>query len=104
TCLRRPDNRFLRLLVYGRGAINLSSKMLALWPRRRSAALYMYVMDSLLAVYVGLFCALFRIPIVQEMCEWLPGDPACSRLVHWLYKRVLFRQATGVIAISQVIT
>ncbi len=104
TGLRRPHNRFLRMLVYARAGANLTRRLLALWPCRRSTALYLYVMDSLLAVYVGLLCRLLQIPVVQEMCEWMPGDPRCSRLVHWLHKRVLFRQATGVITISQAIT
>jgi len=103
TSVRRPRSRFLRMLAHMRGVAGLTPRLIAIWPRKRSTAVYLYVMDSPLALYVGILCWLLRIPVVQEMCEWFPGDPSCSPFVHWLHRRVLFRFATGVLAISNAI-
>jgi glycosyltransferase involved in cell wall biosynthesis len=40
---------------------------------------------------------------VQELCEWWPGEPTCSAFTKWLYRKQLFKNATGVLVISKLI-
>jgi peptidoglycan/xylan/chitin deacetylase (PgdA/CDA1 family) len=61
------------------------------------------VMDGSLNLYAGCLCWLLRLPLVQELCEWLPGEPCCSSFTRWLHKGPIFRLATGVLVISRVI-
>jgi len=114
TLLRRPANRFARLLVYLWGAIGLTLRLARLWPDRRRTAVHLYVMSGPLNLYAGCLCRILGIPLVQELCEWLPSDlssedalrckvTACSSFTRWLYSKPMFKLATGVVAISNPI-
>ena len=114
TLLRRPANRIARLLVYMWGAVGLTVRLGRLWPVRRRSAVYLYVMSGPLNLYVGCLCRILGLPLVQELCEWLPGDlsnedalrckvAACSTFTRWLYSKPMFKLATGVVAISNTI-
>src|SRR6185503_12592373 len=48
-------------------------------------------------------CGLLGFPLVQEMCEWFPGEPQCPAFTEWLYKKQIFKRATGVLVISRAI-
>lgn len=103
TSVRRPDNPVARVLTYLRGAIGLTIRLARLWPVRRSRLVYLYVMDGPLSLYVGVLCRLLGLPVVQELCEWFPGVPGCSRFTKWFYNKPIFELATGVLVISRFI-
>jgi glycosyltransferase involved in cell wall biosynthesis len=58
-------------------------------------------MEGPLVLYAGILCRLLGFPVVQEMCEWFPGDATRPALTHWLYRKVIFAQATGILVISK---
>jgi glycosyltransferase involved in cell wall biosynthesis len=104
TPLKRPENWILRRLMYAWGLIGLTSGLVRLWPKRRSSVVYLYVMDGLLNCCVGLLCQLLGLAVIQELCEWVPAheEPA-SRFDVWLYRKRIFKVATGVLVISTAI-
>jgi len=114
TLLQRPANRIARLLVYVWGAVGLTVRLGRLWSVRRRTAVYLYVMSGPLNLYAGCLCRILGLPLVQELCEWLPGylssDDArrckvttCSTFTRWLHSKPMFQLATGVVAISKTI-
>ena len=103
TPVRRPENPLARVLMYIRGALVLTLRLAQLRPVRRSSLVYLYVMDGPLSLYVGMLCALLGLPVVQELCEWFPGVPGCSRFTKWFYNKPIFKLATGVLVISKFI-
>jgi peptidoglycan/xylan/chitin deacetylase (PgdA/CDA1 family)/glycosyltransferase involved in cell wall biosynthesis len=103
TVVRRPGNAGLRLLVYIRALLTLAVRLVQLRPARHRTLIYLYVMDGLLNPYAAWLCRFLRLPVVQELCEWLPGEPGCSAFSRWLHKEQMFRSAAGVLAISTVI-
>jgi glycosyltransferase involved in cell wall biosynthesis/peptidoglycan/xylan/chitin deacetylase (PgdA/CDA1 family) len=103
TPVRRPENPLARILMYIRGAVGLTVRLARLWPVRRSRLVYLYVMDGPLGLYIGLLCGLLGLPVVQELCEWFPGVPGCSRFTKWFYSKPIFKLATGVLVISRFI-
>jgi len=70
---------------------------------RCDSIVYLYVMDGLLNLYTGWLCRVLGLPVVQELCEWFPGDPTSSALTKWLYKKSMFKRATGILVISTAI-
>ena len=114
TLLRRPSNRAARLLVYMWGAVGLTVRLGRLRAVRSRTAVHLYVMSGPLNLYVGCLCRILGLPLVQELCEWLPGDLSsedavrckvapCSTFTRWLYRKPMFKLATGVVAISNTI-
>lgn len=103
TSVRRPENVFARFLTYVRGALELTIRLAMLWPVRNRSVVYLYVMDGLLSLYVGLLCRLLGLPVVQELCEWFPVGPGCSRFTKWFYSKPIFTLATGALVISRYI-
>jgi len=103
TPVRWPENSLARLLLYLWGVIGLTVGLARLWPVRFATLVYLYVMDGPLNLYVGCLCWLLGVPVVQELCEWLPGDPTCSAFTRWLHRGSMFRKATGVLVISKAI-
>jgi glycosyltransferase involved in cell wall biosynthesis len=103
TCVRRPESRALRLVVYLWGVFGLTVRLARLWRSRRSVLVYQYVMDGPINLYVGELCHLLGLPIAQDFCEWLPGEPTCSVFNHWLYMKQIFKRATGALVISEAI-
>ena len=114
TLLRRPANQIARLLVYLWGAVGLTVQLGRLWSVRRRTVVHLYVMRGPLNLYVGCLCRILGLPLVQELCEWWPGDlsnedtrrcqvTTCSTFTRWLYSNSMFKLATGVVAISNTI-
>jgi glycosyltransferase involved in cell wall biosynthesis len=103
TAVRRPANRAARLLVYFRGVAGLTARLARLRSRRKRTLIYLYIAEGPLLLYAGWLCRLLRLPLVQELCEWAPGDPECSRFNRWLHKKSIFRLATGALVISKLI-
>ena len=103
TSVRRPDNAVARFLVYVWALVGLTIRLIRLRPLRRHSLVYLYVGDGPLNLYTGCVCALLGIPIVQELCEWMPGEPTCSVFNRWLYRKTIFKMATGALVISKAI-
>lgn len=114
TLLRRPTNRIARLLVYMWGVVGLTVRLGRLWPARRRTAVYLYVMRGPLNLYTGCLCRILGLPLVQELCEWWPGNLSSENswrskvtmyptFTEWLYRKPIFELATGVVAISNTI-
>jgi N-acetylglucosaminyldiphosphoundecaprenol N-acetyl-beta-D-mannosaminyltransferase len=103
TSVRRPENKFLRLLVYARALLCLTFRLAKLWPVRRSTVIYLYVMDGFLNLCAGALCQLLGLTVVQELCEWFPSRPSFTSFNRWLYKNRLFQTADGALVISRAI-
>jgi glycosyltransferase involved in cell wall biosynthesis len=103
TWLRRPENALARFPVYLRALAGLTWRLCRAWPSRRRTAVYLFVLNGPLVLYTGILCRLLGIPLVQEMCEWFPGDANVPAFTKWLYRKPMFALATGVLAISTVI-
>lgn len=103
TSVTRPQNAFLRFLLYFWGILVLTFRLARLRLTHASTLIYLYCMDGAMNLYLGVLCQLLRVPMVQEMCEWFPGDPNCSRFNQWLYKRRIFTAPTGMLVISAAI-
>lgn len=103
TTLRRPKNAFLRALVYLWSLFVLTLQLIRLRRQRRRTAVWLYILIGPVNLYLGSLCRFLGLPIVQEMCEWWPGEPTCSRFTRWLYRKRIFKNATGVLAISKLI-
>ena len=102
TSVRRPQNWFARVLVYVWALVGLTIR-LARSSNRSNTLVYLYVSDSPLNLYAGCLCRLLGIPVVQELCEWLPSEPTCSAFNRWLHKKPIFKLATGALVISKAI-
>jgi len=103
TSVKRPKNRLARLAVYMRAALGLLIRLVPFWPSRQNTLVYLYVMDGPLCLFAGCLCRLLGIPVVQEFCEWLPGEPTCSAFTRWLHTKPIFKLATGALVISKII-
>jgi glycosyltransferase involved in cell wall biosynthesis len=104
TCVRRPENRLARLLVYLWALVGLTLRLAQCWPARRSTLVYLYVQDGALNLYAGALCQLLKLAVVQEFCEWLPGQLNPSPAFNaWLYRKRIFKAATGALVISKAI-
>jgi len=101
TGLKRPKTLLARLPVYARALVGLTWRLCRLRPLRRRTAIYLYSMEGPLVLYTGILCRLLGLPVVQEMCEWFPSDAARPAFTHWLYRKVIFAQATGTLVISK---
>ena len=103
SAVRRPENTLARLAVYLSGVLTLTKRLFQLRRVHTRTVVYLYVMDGPLNPYVGLLCRLLGLPIVQELCEWLPGEPTCPAFTRWLHRKLMFRLASGVLVISRAI-
>jgi len=103
TTVKRPQNALARLLVYARGLVGLTTRLVRLKLSGRRTVIYLYVGQGLLNLFAGTLCRLLGFPVVQELCEWMPGEPTCSAFNHWLYKKAIFKLATGALVISRAI-
>jgi len=101
--VKRPKNLPARLLVYTRALIGLTLRLARLRPLRHRTLVYLYVGDGILNFYTGLLCRLLGFRLVQELCEWAPGDSNCSAFTRWLYRKPIFKLATGALVISKAI-
>jgi glycosyltransferase involved in cell wall biosynthesis/peptidoglycan/xylan/chitin deacetylase (PgdA/CDA1 family) len=101
--VRRPKNKIARLLVYMWAAAGLAVRLARLGPARHNTVVYLYVMDGPLCLYTGYLCRWLGLPVVQEFCEWIPGDLDCSPFTRWLYNKLIFNLATGALVISKII-
>ena len=103
TSVKRPENKLARLLVYLRAALGLLIRLAQFSPSRQNTLVYLYVMDGPLCLYSGCLCRLLGFPVVQEFCEWFPGEPSCSAFTRWLHTKPIFKLATGALVISKII-
>jgi glycosyltransferase involved in cell wall biosynthesis len=101
--VKRPANGAARLLVYAWALLGLTIRLSQIRTERHNTAVWLYVQDGPVSFYVGFLCRLLRIPVVQELCEWWPGWPNCSAFTKWLYRKQLFKNATGALVISKLI-
>jgi glycosyltransferase involved in cell wall biosynthesis len=62
--------------------------------------LYLYSVTPILCIPATIVAKLRRIPVIIELCEWMPSHPSCSLSVKWYYKHLRFTLADGVFAIS----
>jgi glycosyltransferase involved in cell wall biosynthesis len=102
-CVKKPKSAPARFLVYIWALAGLTARLVRLWPERRRTVVYMYIMHGPLLLYVGWLCRLLGFPLVQEMCEWFPQEDCYSGLTKWIYRKAIFRQATGFLVISKMI-
>jgi glycosyltransferase involved in cell wall biosynthesis len=102
TCAKRPQNFVARLFVYLWAIAELTLRLLRLRLSCARAAIYLYIMDGPLYLYVACVCRLLGFPIVQEMCEWFPSFRR-SLFSDWLYRKPIFAMATGILVISRLI-
>jgi glycosyltransferase involved in cell wall biosynthesis len=101
--VKRPSNTVARLLVYVWAVSGLTIRLCQLRAIRRNTAVWLYIQDGPISFYVGSLCRLLGIPVVQELCEWWPGWPNCSAFTKWLYRKQIFKNATGALVISTLI-
>jgi len=111
--MRRPKSRLPRLFVYFGSVFGLTVRLFRL-SSRRDTLVYLYLMGGPLNLFVAGLCKLLRIPLVQELCEWFPGEKVdeqngemkvvtCSAFTKWLYKKPMFQLASGALVISEAI-
>lgn len=62
--------------------------------------LYLYSVTPILCIPATIVAKLRGIPVIIELCEWMPSHSSCSSSVKWYYKRLRFTLADGVFAIS----
>lgn len=103
TRIRRPSNTVLRAAVYIWGILRLTARLVMLRSAADRTAVWLYIMGGPEHLYISWLCRRLRLPLVQELCEWYPGHPACSRFTRWLYRVRLFRNTTGALVISKLI-
>ena len=103
TCVRRPKNKFIRLLAYARALVGLTMHLAQLKRVRHSSLVYLYIMDGPLNLYTGVLCQLLGVPLAQELCEWYPALNSSPVFNQWLYKKRVFKAATGALVISKSI-
>jgi glycosyltransferase involved in cell wall biosynthesis len=103
TTVTRPRNIVARSFVYLRALVGLAFRLVRLRKARRRTLVYLYIGDGPMNLLVGSICRLIGLPVVQELCEWILGEPGCSRFNRWLYKGAIFEQATGALVISKAI-
>jgi len=103
TTVRRPKNAVARSLVYLWALLGLTIRLVRLRPAYHHTAVWLYILDGPTNLYVAWLCRLLGLALVQELCEWWPGEPSCSAFTKWLYRKRLFRNATGVVVISKLI-
>jgi glycosyltransferase involved in cell wall biosynthesis/peptidoglycan/xylan/chitin deacetylase (PgdA/CDA1 family) len=103
TTVKRPKNRLVRLLTYTWAIVVLTARLVRLRPVRHHTLVYLYAMMGPINLYTGIVCRILGLPVVQEFCEWFPGEPACSSFTKWLHKGSMFKLATGALVISRMI-
>jgi glycosyltransferase involved in cell wall biosynthesis len=90
--------------MYAWGLFGLTLGLIKLWPARRASLVYLYVMDGILNLYTGALCQLLGLPVIQELCEWVPDQMnSCPAFNRWLYNKRVFKAATGALVISRTI-
>jgi glycosyltransferase involved in cell wall biosynthesis len=104
-CVRRPKNKLVRWLVYAWAVTGLTVRLLRIRRTHPRVAVYRYVMEGPICLYVGWACRWLKLPVVQELCEWLPSHAYLrpSAFTKWLYRKQIFAQATGILVISRML-
>src|SRR5579872_4228372 len=96
----RPRIPIFRRLVHAFGAWVLIWRLFVL--RGKPCCVYIYLQHWMALVLV-IACRVFRIPIVQEIGEWLPAFDGCSRLMRWYGTGPLITKADGALVVSHAI-
>ena len=100
---KRPSNRILRLALYAWGISVLAIRLLSLRSRRQHSSVYIFHHAGVIGLITVTLSRLLRIPVVQEVNEWVPATPTCSLLTRWLYTGPMFSLAAGTLVISSAI-
>ena len=103
TPTRRPEGRVARHITYFSGALGLIVRLARLRSERASTVIYLYVIDGALNILASISCRVLGLPVVQELCEWPPGEPGCSKFTEWLYRAPIYKLATASLVISREI-
>lgn len=103
TTVKRPKNRLVRWLTYMWAIVVLTARLVRLRSVRHHTLVYLYAMMGPINLYTGVLCRILGLPVVQEFCEWFPGEPTCSSFTKWLHKGSMFKLATGALVISRTI-
>jgi hypothetical protein len=103
TTIHRPQNVVLRGLVYLVALINTTIALLRLRADRKRTVIWLYYIGGVANLYLNHLCHLLGLHTVQELCEWWPGEPTCSRFVRWQHRRQLFVNLSGVLVISKLV-
>jgi glycosyltransferase involved in cell wall biosynthesis len=103
TSVRRSKNAVVRSMTYARAILVLTARLTRLRRNRQRTSIWLYIMDGPANLYVAWLCRLLGLPVVQELCEWWPGEPRSSRFTKWLHRKWIFKNATGVLVISKEI-
>lgn len=102
TTLRRPANAPARWLVYLRAVVGLTIRLVQLRPARHRTVICLLTLKGPETLCFGWLCRLLGLRMVQELSEWWPGEPSCSAFTKWLYRKRLWKNATGgVLVISK---
>lgn len=99
--LKRPDNRYVRYLLYGWGIIILIYRLLKLklrYPNR--LGVFLSSTGDLIAIVTCLICKFLCIPIVKDLCEWWPGVPEYPKYKKYLFFHPLMETVRNFVVIS----
>lgn len=102
---RRPRSAVLRYLCYLTAYAELAYRLARLRAAGAATArvVCLHVQGHALNLYAGVLCALLRLPIIIEVCEWAPGISGPRAFTKWIYRQVMFRFCVGAIVISKAI-
>jgi glycosyltransferase involved in cell wall biosynthesis len=106
TCTRRrPVSSVIRTSVYLLSYVELAFRLIhkRLSCRGTKFAVCLHAAGTPLNACVALSCAVLRIPVVIEACEWIPETPGTPRLDCWIYRHITFQLCAGVIVISKTL-
>jgi glycosyltransferase involved in cell wall biosynthesis len=102
---RRPTQQYLRGFLYLAAYIELAYVLTRMCATAKPVptALCVHVQGRLLNAYISLLSCLLRLPVIIEACEWEPEIPGTSKVVCWIYQKLMFRFSAGAIVISRSI-
>jgi glycosyltransferase involved in cell wall biosynthesis len=97
----RPANKFLQLLFNVFGIIHLFFRLIFSVAGRKNTYVFIDLQKINVNILLTPFCRLLGIKIVQEVNEWWPDVESSSSLVHFQYKKIMFRFSNGSFIISK---
>ena len=104
TAPQPPTNKLEKTLVYLRAMAGVTARLVRLRRERRRTAVWLYIIEGPVNLYVSTVCRLLGLPVVQELCEWWPGEGNhCTRFTRWMHRWPMFVNPAGVLVISRLI-
>ena len=102
--VKRPDNPLARALVYLWAVAGVTWKLIQLRRQRERTAIWLYIFEASMNLYLSTLCRLLGLPVILELCEWWPSEVTyCSRFTKWAHEGPMFASATGALVISRLI-